>query len=160
MDTANPADLGDPEEVPALVAGQLLGRRERFTRRGQASGHELAQELHPTHQMTVSEIAIDHVASSGGTQASGLLRVAKQAVQRTGQADEVGWIGEEQAVVSIDDLIVDATDRSCHDRPGLPHGFGHREAEPFGEALLDDDAGVSLERVDDDCVLVDVVHRD
>ncbi len=46
------------------------------------------------------------------------------------------------------------------DRAALPHGLGDGESEALGEALLGDDTGVALERVDDHRGFVGVVHRD
>ena len=46
-----------------------------------------------------------------------------------------------------------------HDRAALPHRLGDREPEALGEALLGDDVGAALERVDDHGVLVGVLHR-
>ena len=41
----------------------------------------------------------------------------------------------------------------------LPHRLGDGQPEALGEALLHDDVGAPLQRVDDDRVLVGVVHR-
>ena len=41
----------------------------------------------------------------------------------------------------------------------LPHRLGDGEPEALGEALLHDDVGAALERVDDRRVLLDVLHR-
>ena len=49
--------------------------------------------------------------------------------------------------------------RAGDDRPRLPHRLGDGEPEALGEALLHDDVGASLDRVDDRRVLLDVVHR-
>ena len=57
------------------------------------------------------------------------------------------------------DLVDDAPDGAADDRPALPHRLGHRQAEALGEALLDDDRRMALERVDDRGRLVRVGHR-
>ena len=44
------------------------------------------------------------------------------------------------------------------DRTRLPHRLGDGEPEPLDEALLDDDGRVALHGVDDERVLVEVVH--
>ena len=66
----------------------------------------------------------------------------------------------EQAVAPIGDLVLDPAHRAGHHGPALPHGLGDRQPEPLDEALLHDRVRVPLERVDDDGVLVHVVHRD
>ena len=45
------------------------------------------------------------------------------------------------------------------DRAPLPHRLGDGQPEALGEALLHDDVGAALERVDDHRVLVGIVHR-
>ena len=49
--------------------------------------------------------------------------------------------------------------RRGDDRAALPHRLGDGQAEALGEALLHDDVGAPLERVDDHRVLVGVGHR-
>ena len=41
----------------------------------------------------------------------------------------------------------------------LPHRLGDRQPEALGQALLHDDVGAALERVDDHRVLLEVLHR-
>ena len=66
---------------------------------------------------------------------------------------------DEEAGAAVLDLVLDAADARGDDRPALPHRLGDGEAEALGEALLHDDVGAPLQRVDDDRVLVGVVHR-
>ena len=58
--------------------------------------------------------------------------------------------------IAVDDLVLNAADPARDDRPLLPHRLGDGEAEPLGQALLDDHLGVALDRVDDRRVLLDV----
>ena len=46
---------------------------------------------------------------------------------------------DEQPVLAVDDLVLDAADRAGDHRPALPHRLGDGEAEALGEALLHDD---------------------
>ena len=57
------------------------------------------------------------------------------------------------------DLVDDPADRARDDRPRLPHRLGDGQPEALGEALLDDDGGVALQRVHDRGRLVGVGHR-
>src|SRR4029450_7187738 len=56
------------------------------------------------------------------------------------------------------DLILDAPHAARDDGGALPHGFGHREPEPFGQALLHHEVGPTLQRVHDCAVLLEVLH--
>ena len=58
------------------------------------------------------------------------------------------------------DLILDPSNPAAHERPLLPHALGDGEAEALGQALLDDDIGPALQRVDDGRVFLQVVRRD
>ena len=49
--------------------------------------------------------------------------------------------------------------RGGDDRAALPHRLGDGEPEALGQALLRDDVGAPLQRVDDHGVLVGVLHR-
>ena len=73
---------------------------------------------------------------------------------------EVGGVVQQVAGLAVDHLVDEAADRAGDDRPRLQHALGDGQPEALGEALLHDDAGVALERVDDHRVLLDVVHRD
>ena len=57
------------------------------------------------------------------------------------------------------DLVLDAAHVRRDDRAALPHRLGDGEPEALGEALLGHDVGAALQRVDDDRVLVGLVHR-
>jgi hypothetical protein len=66
---------------------------------------------------------------------------------------------EQQAAVAVHDLVLDAADPRGDDRPGLPHRLRHGKPEALRDALLHDHTRVPLERVDDDRVLLGVLHR-
>ena len=89
-------------------------------------------------------------SASWGSSSSALTRAPKAA--QVMRLDQV-------AGPPVVDLVLDAADARGDDRPRLPHRLGDREAEPFRQALLRDDVGAPLERVDDDRVLVEIVHR-
>jgi hypothetical protein len=57
------------------------------------------------------------------------------------------------------DLVADPADGAREHRPRLPHRLGHGESEALAQALLDDHAGVALERVHDGGILLDVRRR-
>ena len=66
---------------------------------------------------------------------------------------------DQQTVVFVDDLVLYPADPTGDDRTRFPHRLGDGQPEPLDEALLHDEMGVALQRVDDDRVLVAVVHR-
>ena len=65
---------------------------------------------------------------------------------------------DQATVDAVVDLIPDAPEPARDNGACLPHRLGHGESEALREALLDDDVGATLERVDDDSVLLDVVR--
>ena len=68
-------------------------------------------------------------------------------------------IVDQQAGLAVGDLVLDAANPAADHRPPLPHSLGDGEAEPLGDALLEDHVGAALDRVDHRSVFVDVVHR-
>src|SRR5262249_27600259 len=82
----------------------------------------------------------------------------KQHADRGSEGVKVSRVGQEHAG-ALWYLVDDPADRRADDWPALPHAFCHGQAEPLGEALLDDHCGVPLERVDHDRVLICVLER-
>jgi hypothetical protein len=66
----------------------------------------------------------------------------------------------EQPVPAVSDLVLDPADPAGDHGTPLPHRLGDGQPKALHEALLDDHGGVPLQRIHDDRVLVDVVHRD
>src|SRR5687767_13368763 len=64
------------------------------------------------------------------------------------EACEVARVVEQETSAPVLDLIQDAADGAGNHRTGLPHGLGHGQPEAFLQALLNDDGGMSLQRVD------------
>ena len=82
---------------------------------------------------------------------------ASRRATRSPNAREVGRVDEDPVAPSSIWSWMPPTRRR---RPGaLPHRLGDRQPEALGEALLHDDVGAALQRVDDHRVLVDVLHR-
>jgi len=83
-------------------------------------------------------------------------------IREDGRAElaEVRRIVQEHAAGAVLDLVLDAADPRGDHRPALPHRLRHGQPEPLGEALLHHHAGVSLECVDGDGVLLGVVERE
>ncbi len=82
---------------------------------------------------------------------------SRRATDRVSEPVQVAGIVEEHAGPRRH-LLDDAAHRRGDDRLRLPHTLGHRQAEALGQALLHDDGGVTLQRVDHRRVLVLVVH--
>src|SRR5207344_3315736 len=61
---------------------------------------------------------------------------------------EVGRMDEQQAVSSVDDVVLDAADTAGDERLGLPRRFGDGHSKPLDEALLNDQEGVPRQRGD------------
>ena len=75
------------------------------------------------------------------------------------KARRVTRVRDQHSRLAIDDLVLNAAEAGCDNRPLLPHRFGDREAEALGEVLLDDHIRVALQGVDDGGVLLDVGDR-
>src|SRR5215211_61154 len=99
-----------------------------------------------------------HTSVPSPTHLSSVLGIAQEVRDRTADGRRVRGV-DERTAYAVDDLVLDAANTARHHRALLPHRFGDRQAEPFGEALLDDDGCLSLQRVHDRGVLVYVIHR-
>jgi hypothetical protein len=75
--------------------------------------------------------------------------VAEEFLHSCAERLEVVRIVHKEPLLAMLDLVDDPSDCTRHDRPGLPHRLGDRQAEALGEALLRDDGSVPLERVHD-----------
>jgi hypothetical protein len=91
---------------------------------------------------------------------AGQCLVGEYAAHLGGEPIHVGGIIEQQSVLLVGDLVLNPAHPAGNHRASLPHRLGDGESETLDQALLDHDGGVPLERVDDDGVLVAVVHRE
>jgi hypothetical protein len=87
-------------------------------------------------------------------------RIAEQVSDRRPEGGEIARVIEQYSALAVRDLILDPAGLGRHHRARLPHRLGHGQPEPLGDALLRDHPCVTLKRVDDDCVLVGIVHPD
>ena len=117
------------------------------------------EEPHPLEQVPVGQEVLGHVTPAARTEASCFDRVLEQMGDEPAEALEVARLVEE-ARLAVHDLVDDSPHRARDDGPGLPHRLGDRQPEPLRQALLDDDSCVPLQRVHDERVLLEVVHRD
>ena len=111
-------------------------------------------------EVPVAEELVDHTPAAVLAQLRCVLAVPQQRLDGGAERLEVGRIAHEQSVGAVLDLIDDAADRTGDDGLSLPHRLRDRQAEALGEALLDDDRRVALDRVHDRRVLVGIGHGD
>src|SRR3954471_15944803 len=137
----------------SVMASTLPRRRSR-------SSVELLEQVDVLHEVPVAEVAVADPLASRIAEPCREVGVAEQLAERSGVRVEVSGVVEEDAALAVDDLVLDAADSGGDHRPALPHRLGDGQAESLDQALLDDDCGMPLERVDQEGVLVDVVHRD
>jgi hypothetical protein len=105
-----------------------------------------------------AEEVIAHPRLCGGAHSLRAVRVCQQLADPRAEGGQVVRLHQPPGAPVLD-LILNATDIGSDDRAALPHRLRHRQAESLGQALLDDDVGTALERVDDHGVLVRVAHR-
>jgi hypothetical protein len=104
------------------------------------------------------EVVLAHAALGLQAQPRGLFVVLQEGGGCAAEGGEVARVIQQQPAPVVGDLVLDAADPAGQDRAGLPHRLGHGQAEPFGQALLDDDVGATLQGVDHGPVLLQVVH--
>ena len=80
-------------------------------------------------------------------------------VQPVRETQQIVGIWQQQPFLTVGDLVLDATHRTGHYRTAHPHRLGDGEPEPLDEALLHHHRRMALHPVDDDRVLIDVIHR-
>src|SRR5215831_754552 len=129
----------------------------RFSYSGRV-GRELFKETAVLLKVAVAEELIDGTLARVAGEPRRLGPVTDKRLDRGAEGGQIGWLVYEQAVLVIADLVGDAPDRARDDRPFLPHRLRDGEAEALGEALLDDDRRVALDRVYDRRRLVRVGH--
>src|SRR5271166_1788910 len=117
-----------------------------------------AEQPGVAEQVHIPEEVLADVGVRGLAHPGCLSLVAEQEAGCRSERRQVGGIWQQDAR-AIGDLVNDPADRRADDRAPLPHSLGHGQPEPFGQALLHDDGGVPLQRVDHGRVLVDVIER-
>ncbi len=123
------------------------------------SGGEAFEELDELGEVAVAEELIVYPRPSGRSEPGSELAIVEESLDGCGEGIEIVGIVDQQTVPLVNDLVLDPTDATGNHRPRLPHCFGDGESKALDEALLHHDVGVALQRVDDDCVLIDIVHR-
>ena len=116
------------------------------------------EQLVPFGELPGVQIELLDDFVSGVAKRAGSSRVGEEFCDRVTEAAPVGRI-DQQATVLVSNLVTMAADIAGDDRPSLPQRFGNSKPEALLEALLDDHVGVTLERVYDRGILLDVVHR-
>ena len=110
--------------------------------------------------MAGSEELLPNALVGGLAQSFRFLRVLQQTGHRPAERRQILGIIHQQPTPAVVDLVLDSSHPAGDDGSALPHRLGHRETEPFLQALLDDDVGPPLERVHDGTVLLFVLHRE
>jgi hypothetical protein len=121
---------------------------------------EATKKIRVLGEMAVADELLDRTQAGGAAQPGCQTDVVEQPVDRGSERAEVRGVVNEQALVLVADLVLDAADARSHERFGLDHGFGDGEPEPLLETLLHHHRGMALEGVDHRRVLIGIVHRE
>ena len=108
--------------------------------------------------MDIPKEALADIGLGGPSHLRCLILIAEQEAGRLSERRQVGRIWEQDAR-AFADLVDDPADPRADDGPPLPHSLRDGQPEPFRQALLHDDGGVPLQRVNHGRVLVDVIQR-
>ena len=115
------------------------------------------EEVHVLREVARAEEEVPDLVPGGGPQAVGLVRPLDEGYDGIGEGLEVKGV-HQQTVLAVPDLVLDASYPAGNHRAALPHRLGYRQPEPLREALLHDDGGSPLKRVDHRSVLRRIVH--
>src|SRR5215212_6486017 len=127
--------------------------------RGCREAAGVAEELRPGEEVAIGEEALPHALAPGASQPSGKVGGLEQSDDRGSERVEIVGIVHEQAVVAVADLFAVAAHTGGDHGSRLPQRFRDAEAKAFLNALLDDDVGESLQRIDHRRILVERVER-
>ena len=61
-------------------------------------------------------------------------------------------------MLAVNDLLLYSAHRARDNWTFFPHGFSYRKTETFLQAFLDDNRGVTLERIHHRCIFFGVIH--
>ena len=153
------ADAKNVDDIRIELGNAALGKRlDRVVEARTPTQHAKHQRPHESALALQQDRGKRRLALDTLKQLKRALAIVHQSHDCTTERLEVLRI-HQHAVLSILDLIGDASDAARNHRTRLPHSFGDGEAKTLGQALLHDHVGSALQRVDHGGVLVLVIHR-